>query len=227
MKENHFNNSLANINEAFDNVTFRYRINGFAEACRMDGLFPPKKAGVIFSTPDTSNLSDNEYKHSYFISAGENQEAYGKSITLNGQYDELFFTFINVYNKERLDTRIVDLPFYISLEKKIDENTFKITMETIAKQRTKFTLSKSCEFQDRTISNNIVFYANIMDFSTILKIVKSFVYNPCLVYNNYNEMMTKQKVVFTSSMVDKAAMQDENLDKPIGPIGKIFKKIIG
>ena len=228
MEGNNKDVNLASISEVFNNKTFRYRINGFAHACKMYDVGVVNRAGVIFNTAgfDKYGNPKTSDEHSYFIAVNEGFDQNNNSVTLSGEHDDLHFVFTNYYHKEKLDRKIVDLPFSLSLEKKIDEVTYKMNIETIEKQRTKFVITKSCEFKDRTLNNNIVFYANILEFSTILKLVESFVYNPCLVFDSYSEMMEKMKVVFTTSMVGKVAMQDEELDKPCGKIKKLFGKIV-
>ena len=70
-----------------------------------------------------------------------------------------------------------------------------------------------------------MFYANVMDFSKILKLVESFVYNPVLVFNTYNEIEKKYYHTYTYNELSKVAMQDEKLDKPMGKIKKMIKRI--
>ena len=229
MEENKFNVNLANISDVFNNKTFRYRINGFAHACHMHDIGVFSNSSVLFNCEGFSKLGNKKTseEHSYFISTSASNSQKGKSITLSGQYNDLIFSFINYYNKEKLDKKIIDLPFFISLIRTIDEITYKFTMETVDGARTKFMIIKSREFKNETLHDDIVFYANVNDFSEILKLVKSFIYNPKLVFDTYNEMMQQQHIVFTNNMLNKMAMQDTKLDKPVGKIKKIVKKIIG
>lgn len=227
MKETNYDVNLANISDIFDNKTFRYRINGFAQACGMEDMTIFKNSGLVFTTPKANNYDIDENKHSYFISVNENSKVYGKSITLNGQYEDLFFTFINQCgNKVKLDKKIIDVPFYISLEKKIDNDTYKFEIETVEGMRTKFYMAKYTELKGHTLHDDLCFYANVMDFSKILKLVKGFVYNPQLCFNTYSEMVHQQKIVFTNNMLDKMVMQDEKLDKPKSKIKKIMQRIL-
>ena len=227
--------NLAKMCEEFNNKTFIYRINGFAHACKINnieiptnlvlngGKVVPGNVGVLFNTKK-SKQAGNETD--YFISANSNTYPTGKTITLSGQYGDLTFSFINYYDKERLDKKIVDLPFAIYLEKKIDKYTYKFDIETVDGPKTKFTIIKYRELKDRTLYDDVTFYANVFDFSKILKLVKSFVYNPILVFNTYNEINQKYQHVYTNSELSKGIMQDESLDKPVGKIKKIVKRII-
>ena len=228
MDENKNDVHLADMNEILNNKTLRYRINGFAYACNMRDIGVLSNSGVLFNTSgfDKYGNKENSDEHSYFISLNEHDRLYGKCITLKGQYEDLTFTFINHCGKNiKLDKKIVDLPFYISLEKKVDNETYQFEIETDTGMRTRFLMIKYTDFKDHSLHDDLCFYSNVSDFSKILKIVKSFVYNPKLGFDIYSEIMKKQQIVFTSSMVDKMAMQDEKLDKPMGKVKKIIKRI--
>ncbi len=215
--------NLANMNEILNNKTLRYRINGFARACNMQDIGVLGNSGVLFNASGFDRYGNRQTsdEHSYFISLNEHDRLYGKCITLKGQYEDLSFTFINHCDRKvKLDKRIVDLPFSISLEKKIDDDTYKLDIDTIEGVRTKFSLRKYREFKNQTLHDDIAFYANVMDFSKILKIVKGFVYNPKLCFDTYDEVMREQKIVFTNNMLNKMVMQDEKLDKPMSKVKK-------
>ena len=163
MENNNVN--LADMNELFNNKTFRYRINGFAYACKMKDIGVLGDSAVLF---DSDGLTSDENK-GYFISVNKNEYPTGKTVTLTGQYEDLHFTFINYYSKEKLDKKIVDLPFSIVLTKPIDSDTYRLEMETVEGMRTKFAIYKYREFKDRTLVDDVKFYANVLDFSKILK----------------------------------------------------------
>lgn len=230
MKENQNNINLADMNDAFNNKTLRYRINGFAYACNMRDIGITRRAGVLFNGSGLNNYRNNKVinEHSYFISTSESSDKKVKSVSLSGQYNDLSFSFVNYYDHEKkLDRKIVDLPFSISLEKKVDDYTYQFDVKTDNGDRVKFIFTKYKEDKNRTLRDEVAFYANVLDFSKILKIVKSFVYNPQLVFNTYNEIMQQQHIVFTNNMLDKMVMQDANLDKPMGKIKKKIKSIVG
>jgi len=220
--------NLAGMNDIFNNKTFRYRINGFAYACNLKDIGILGNSAILFNTTgfDKYGNKENSDEHSYFISINEQDYSKGKSVILKGQYDDLVFTFINYYKKEKLDKKIIDIPFYISLEKKIDKDKYEFVIETVHDMKTKFSMAKCTEYKDRTLNNNISFYANVTDFSKILKLVKGFVYNPQLGFDTYSEIIHQQSIVFTSNMLDKMVMQDENLDKPVGKIKKLINNIM-
>ena len=219
---------LAGMSELFNNKTLRYRINGFAYACNMQDIGILGNSRVIFNCAgfDKYGKKKTNDEHSYFISVNEQTHHEKKGVVLKGQYDDLTFTFINYYNKEKLDKKIIDIPFYISLEKKIDKDKYQFDIETVDGMRTKFSIIKCTEYKNKTLHDDLCFYANVTDFSKVLKLIKSFVYNPKIYFDTYNELVKKKKIVFTNSMLCKMAMQDENLDKPVGKVKKIMKKIM-
>lgn len=220
--------NLADNNEILNNKTLRYRINGFASACNMHDIGSMGNSGVLFNKSGIDRYGNKEEsdKPNYYISLTSHDRLYGKCVTLKGQYEDLSFTFINQCGRNvKLDKKIVDIPFYISLEKKIDNDNYKFEIETVEGMRTKFSMAKDIEFKDHTLHDDLCFYANVMDFSKILKLVKGFVYNPQLGFNTYNDMIHQQKIVFSNNMLDKMVMQDEKLDKPMSKIKKIMQRI--
>ena len=232
MKDN-----LAEMNEIFNNKTFTYRINGFAHACGMkeldtsdrktikDGKVYYGYNQVLFNKKrGRKEGSDTNY---YIVVNTSNNNPYGYGVTISGYYDDLNFSFTNYYDLNKdLDRKIWELPFNITLYKNIDKDIFYLNIETVCDMQTKFTISKSREYKDKTVSSNISFYANILDFSNILKLVKSFVYNPKLMYTTYNEIIKSRKIVLNSNEINKGIMQDEALDKPVSKVIKKVNKII-
>ncbi len=211
--------NLSKMNELFDNKTLIYRINGFAHACKMDDVKVIENSEMIF------NMTNPIY---YITTSTVDNDSRGQGITINGCYDDLFFSFTNFYKERKnLNRKIMELPFSIDLVKKIGEDTYELQVETINGMETRFNITKLQEYRDRTISTNTTFYANVREFGSVLKLVKSFVYNPVLVWIIYNEVINKKKIVLTGSDLQKGCMQDERLDKPICKTQKILKKIIG
>ena len=220
MEDEKFRINLASMNEVFNNKTLRYRINGFAYACNMQNIGIMRDSGVLFDT----NGFNSKNESGYFISTSKSDNPLGKSVTISGQYNDLFFIFTNYYKNENLDKRIIDLPFLISLSKKDEKSSYNLDIETIDKARTKITIYKLWE-ADCLFYDDVSFYVNINDFSKVLKLVKSFVLNPVLVFNTYDDMRKQYKMVYKSSDLNKAIIDDENLDKPMGKIKKIVKRI--
>lgn len=226
MEEIIYDVNLSGMNEIFNNKTFRYRINGFAHACGMKNIGVLGNSGVLFSAKGYNKYVNDTNELGYFIAINEDDYVSCKKVGISGHYEDLNFVFTNYYQKEKLDKKIVDLPFYIFLTKKINDDTYDLVIKTDDGKRTQFKISKYRDLKDRTIYDHVIFYANVTDFSTILKLVKSFVFNPILVFNTYNEIQHKYKAVYTNNDLDKGIMQDEKLDKPVKGIKKLVKKII-
>ena len=240
MEENIFNVNLADMDSVFNNKTLRYRINAFAYACKMEdikvmknisvkngGSYDEGGSGVIFSTDGFKGNKRTCEGPNYFIAVNKYDKGeFGKNIVLSGHYDNLSFSFINYYDNKKLNRKVVELPFKISLAKLIDNDNYKLDIETVNGYETKITFSKYREHKKRTISYTHDFYVNILDFSLVLKLVKSFAYNPELVFASYNEVLNNKKITFTNADMKKGIMQDNNLEKPIGKVKKIFKTII-
>ena len=245
MGENTFSVDLASMDSVLNNKTLRYRVNGFAYACGMkdigatklvaidtywlNSLGPSKEVDVnnaaIFSTLGNKRTCEGP---NYFISINKNEHGlFGKNIIISGYYNDLSFAFTNYYDNKNIDKKVVELPFSISLAILIDEDNYTLNIETVRGVETKFTISKYREFKKRTTSRMQTFYANVLDFSNVLKLVKSFVYNPQLLFNTYNSIIESKKTVITNGDLNKGIMDDERLDKPVGKIKKKIKAIIG
>lgn len=226
-------NKLAKMNKVFDNKTLSYRINGFAKACNMDNLFTAPRINdqVIFNK---RNKDSNETN--YYIVVNPSIDANGT--TISGYYGDLNFAFSNYYNSEEdLDSEIKELPFSISLYKtfgkvksiidpknitrntkdsdvlSVKNYTFHLIIETEG-ELTKFVIEKFQEKKSNTVYSRVAFYNNSVDFSEVLKLIRSFVYNPELVFITYGEVMKNKMVLFSNEEIDSAIMEDHSLDKP-------------
>lgn len=232
------NNQLAEMNEVFNNQTLTYRINGFAKACGMNNLFTAQRINkqVLFNKRKKDSKEEN-----YYIVVNPSIKEDG--ITISGYYGDLNFAFSNYYSEnDDLDSDIVDLPFSISLYKTfgkvkpiIDPKhvtrdtkdsdvlsaknyTFHLTIEKEG-EKTKFIIEKFQEKKSNTLYSRLAFYNNSIDFSEVLKLIRTFVYNPELVFITYGEVMKNKMVLFSNDEIDSAIMEDHSLDKP-------FEKVI-
>ena len=226
--------ALEALREDFSNKTLSYRIHGFSVACDMEAdvkVF--NNSGVIFSSAGLSsyNRDKKSDEPAYFIAVSDTKNNnHGSGVTISGNYSDLSFSFTNYYAKEdyeKLDKKIREIPFDIILSKTIEyekagNEAYELKISTIQGIWTKFTINKSYEFKNKTISANEEFYANVLDFEDILKLVKAFVFNPKLFFMTYNEEVRKKKIVLSTPALKKGIMQDEKLDKPAE---KIMKKI--
>ena len=244
MEENNFKVKLSDMDTVFDNRTLRYRINGFAHACKMEdvevikniainkpywlnsGVYEEHRvnSAVVFSTKGNKRTCEGP---NYFIAVNKKDKGeFGKNITLTGHYNDLSFSFVNYYEKQKNDHKVHELPFKISLAKLIENDNYLLDIETVNGIEKRVTFSKYREHKKRTISYKHTFYVNIQDFSKVLKLVKAFVYNPSLVFATYNEIMENKKMVLTGNDFDKAIMQDKQLDEPVGKVKKIVRKVV-
>lgn len=206
MKNKDFDVNLAVINENFNNKTLRYRINGFAYACN-----------II----DFKNANEEES-----IKVSKNINPLGTSITIGGEYNDLNFFFTNYYRKEKLDKKILDLPFSILLTKNVDKDLYGLNIETISGKKTQFVIYRYCLTVDnQTICDDVRFVSSISDFSQVLKLIKNFVDNPITVFNTYNDIACKYERYFDKDDLEKGIIEDEYLDKPNGKIKKLCKKL--
>ena len=244
--DNKYNVDLSGINRLFNNKTFNYRINGFAYACRIEGV--ETLSNIVLHADYVGgfrnmNKSDIEYGQTllgkkkngnseidYFFTATTAKDNNNiQSITLNGHYGDLRFTFTNyckIKELYKLDKKVMDLPFSIHLAKAVDRDNYVLKIETVNGIETKFTYSKYREHKKRTISYTHSFYCNILDFESVLSFVKSFVYNPELAFSKCEEIRENKKVTYTENDLNKVVMKDANLEKPVGKVKKIVKTIM-
>jgi hypothetical protein len=235
-------NQLSEMNEVFNNQTLRYRINGFAKACNMIDLdYSSRKRisdrviskirylkqdkdekGKIVLVPCTKEEEKNNSIKKvvdtvyYIVINKSDQNEFGNGITISGYYKDLTFSFSNYFSdNEDLDKYIKELPFSINLYKKINDQSFRLEIKTINGSETLFTLSKSEDYKTHIANEKISFYKNVVDFSEVLKVIKSFVYNPEFIFINSSEVIKTRKVVFTDEELDRSLMQDKELDKGV------------
>ena len=204
MEENNYNVDLAEISEDFNNKTLRYRINAFAYACNME------------------DIDNKNFKVSKHINA------LGTSIILGGEYQDLHFNFTNYYKKEKLDKKIIDIPFGLSLTKKVNQDLYGLNIDTDNGKKTQFTIYRYCSMNNpdkETICDDVRFVTNIVDFSQVLKLIKAFVSNPKLVFDTYNEINYKFERFYKQDDFEKGIIDDEKLDKPTGKLKNLVKKV--
>jgi hypothetical protein len=137
-----------------------------------------------------------------------------------GNYNDIEVSFTNFTDKDKNYNKINELPFRLSIVKNFNDYIYTMDIVTIANPKVKFIIRKNSE--KMMLPLVISFYANILDFSLILKLVKSFVVNPELVHTNYSEIIKQKSTGFTNGDLIKGITNDESLDEPV----KGFKKLI-
>lgn len=211
--------------EELESKTLSYRFNGFIYACDIDlresdwiKEISPMRIPYI-----NKKYEDSNKKYNVNFSRNYNHEK-GNSMFVIGEYNNLKFLFMNYYDEDKKIDKINEIPFHITLGKSYNEFAYQLDMETISKTNVKFFIKKLKEKSLVVIPNTLTFTADVTDFGKILKLVKSFVHNPELVFIAYNEIMNRKEVSFSNKELSVALVEDEKLDKPKKKKRKILKK---
>lgn len=207
--------------EELNSKTLEYRINGFIYACNMDLA---NSECVKYVSPNRTQFINkrNDDKYDIHFTRLCDREK-GNSFVLLGKYGKLNILFINYFAEDKRKGRINEIPFCVSLGTMYNNLAYQLDMNTISKSRVKLVLKKIKEGE--MIPNIINFEVNINDFSKVLKLVKSFVNNPELVFVAYREILNRKNVVFTNRELDVGLVVDEKLDKPTSKTQKILRKL--
>ena len=190
--------------------TLTYRINNFIKACNMnlsDGIISKENSSLI-------NIKSDDYDLKFFKDSNEQE---GNSFVLIGNYDDIEVSFTNFYDNDKKVNKINELPFRLSLVKNYNDIIYTMDINTTTYPTVKFTIGRNKE-----LPQVISFQANILDFSIILKLVKSFTTNPEFVYDTYNNIINQKNIILTNGDLNKGIIKDDSLDEPV----KGFKKII-
>ena len=126
--------------------------------------------------------------------------------------------------QQNLNDIVNEIPFHILLSKEYKDAAYQLEINTGQNLKAKFIIKKNKESD--ILPSVVTFQANVNDFGRILKLVKSFVHNPDLVFRVYDEKLNSKEVIFTNKDLDAALVVDEKLDKPVSGIQKIIKKVI-
>ena len=211
--------------EELDSKTLKYRINKFIYACGMD-LSDSLWVKDISST----NLpyifkkkTDGDITYSINFARDYDREK-GRNFILIGEYNGLKLMFVNYFEKDKRNDIVNEIPFHILLSKEYKDAAYQLEINAGQNLKAKFIIKKNKESD--ILPSVVTFQANVNDFGKILKLVKSFVHNPDLVFRVYDEKLNSKEVIFTNKDLDAALVVDEKLDKPVSGIQKIIKKII-
>jgi hypothetical protein len=229
------NNKLAGMNEVFNNQTLTYRINGFQDACSMNDITIKKSRTSLFHKRDNNEEDTTpDYCISLFV---EDIDDDLEGIRISGYYDDLNFVFNNFHVKsDDLDSEIINLPYDISLYKTIrkGDKTFEDTLTYVHNsdgleykidnwvyhliikdddEVTDFTIKKYREGKSSTIVSSKSFYTDSIDFGIVLKVIKSFSYNPELFYTTISEIINNKLIRFNNFELDRVLMEDKGLDQ--------------
>ena len=190
-------------------ITMEYRVNSFLKACNL--LLNDKEYDKILK----------QYEHTYtrgliYNLGKENQisiyavkqqdDKYGDYIHINGKTKNMVFSFDNYYEERKIDKRILELPYKMDIVKEYNNSIYEIKINAMYNGEFIFDITKD----DNTIS----FYINPIELHKMLKIINSFVNNPEVVYNTYNEIMYNKKFIFSSSDLNKGSINGIEFEKP-------------
>ena len=203
MEEYSYCNELKNgfdIKE-LDSMTLSSRIDGFVSACNLDlsNSLCEKLISVTRVSYVNKKLNEDKLKYNINFARGYDDKL-GRYFIIIGKYNDLDLLFTNYYGKDRNLNKINSLPYQITLMKMFDNYNYSINIESNG-LKTKFELVKRKD--DNELNNTLAFYANVRDFNKTLMIVKSFVNNPKVVFDTYNEVMNSKKVSFSTNDLDQ------------------------
>ncbi len=210
--------------EELESETLKYRINKFMYACGMDLTesswekdISTTRLPYIYKKMDDEAINyDVRFARSY-------DREKGKCFILIGKYNDLNLMFINYFDKDKRKNRVNEIPFHILLSKNYGA-AYQLEIRSTSSTHAKFFVKKNIPFD--MLPNVVVFQADVKDFGQVLKLVKSFVHNPALVFKIYDAQINSKEVVLTNKDLSSALVVDENLDKPLSGVQKVIKKII-
>ena len=207
-----------------ESATLKYRINGFIYACNMnleDSICVKRISPTRL--PYINKKKEEETSYDINFTLGRDREK-GRSTILLGKYGDLNVYFVNYYDQDKRKDRVNEIPFQIVVAKMYHDYAYQIDIQTVSNSQVKFIIKKSKESE--MLPGIVSFLANITDFSKVLKLVKSFVHNPELVFVAYDNVVNSKDIVFTTRDLNVALVKDEKLDKPTSKTGKILKKLL-
>jgi hypothetical protein len=227
MSEYNFCHDIKNIYgiSELNSKTLEYRLNGFIYACNMN-----LEEGIYTKCISSNRLpyinkkrEDVKINYNINFALGHDREK-GNNTIFIGKYNDLNLYFINYYNKDRNKDRVNEIPFQITLGKMYRDYTYQIDIRSVNESRIKIAVKR--DKKTEMFPSVVSFTVNVNDFGKILKLVKSFVYNPELVFITYDEVVNRKELLFTVKDLNAGLVEDEKLDKPLSKTGKILKKLI-
>lgn len=201
--------------------TLKYRINGFLKACNMnlENSICTKDISDFKLEYVNKNNQEEQYNINFYLSYNDK----GNNVTMSGDYNDLNFRYINYYDNDKNYNKINEIPFYIDLKKEYEDFKYELEVITLNKSRTRFIIRKS---NDKMLLPYIImFQANVLDFSIILKLVKAFVSHPELVFKSYKDVMDKKNPTLTCGDLGKGIIEDDSLDEPVTGVKKIIRSL--
>ena len=183
--------------------TISYRINNFLYACNINMEDGVNKSIVNSDAYKMARkeLDNNNYIEISFLNNDSKND--NKSFILEGKVNDLAFSFINNYDVSVMKEAVKELPFNINITKYYNDFEYNLKMESVDKKRVFFRIHRK-HINNNMLNSQQAFYANILDFSKILRTIKSFNNNPWAFYKTsedilYNEIDAR----FTNTQINK------------------------
>ena len=141
----------------------------------------------------------------------------GFLIHVEGNYENLEFSINNYIGKKNLDKKIREIPFSFHIKRYLDDSIYEIHMNTAFEKEIHFVFIKD--------NKKMCFNANVLEFANILNLIKTFVINPEIVFNKYEEIIDNKRIMFTNGELNKPVETYEEFEKPASKLVKKIKKI--
>ena len=206
--------------DVLDSKTLNYRLNGFIYACGMDLSDGTNKQLVGGYELPLFERTLTDSNNRVLLTWTRDTEK-GDGVILDGEYNDLKCLFINYYEKDKNKNKVNQLPFIVSMKKKVDDTYYMLRMETDLAPRVQFYLATL----NGDVLNETVFYASVLEFSKILRIVQAFNNDPEMVFSKYAHTFDNKKVFFASRELNSVMQNDKKLDEPYSKFVKKIKMI--
>ena len=206
MEENVLYGKLSDVCNCNKNTIIADRVNSFAQTCGMKEFKLSKVRGT-----DIRTISGNLYPESkspdFFINSRE-------------IVDELGNDFLNYYNRDELY-----LPFILILNKAAGNDEYVFLIQSVSDEDIMFSITKNYFRRSNIAIDICTFYYKTKDFKDVLRIIRTFVYNPEFAFVTYKTIYDNKmpkKIEFNREDLDGTIMHDVNL----GPLSETEAKKI-
>ena len=199
-------------------ITMEYRVNSFLKACNLDLNNKEyekilKQYEHVFTRGLIYNFGTKDQFSIYAVK--QQDDKFGDYIHINGKDKNMVFSFDNYYEERKIDKRILELPYRISIKKEFNGSIYEIKINGMYNGEFIFDICKD--------DNSISFYTNPIELYKILKIVNSFVNNPMVVYDAYSDVMYSKKIMFSNKDLYKGSINGIEFEKPENKLVKKMK----
>lgn len=176
--------NLAAIDSDYYNPTFKYRINGFAEACGIHD--------IDFVPDSCKAYKEDEDKNVIYDITSENDFKDGiKSYELTGIYHNLFFSFINLIRpgESISNKKEQNFKFIMILCKTYDETTYKLY---ICPEYFHYFIKIEKENKTKATKDEVKLKLHIRNMDKVFKIAKLFNANPEQFYEIFSKELSQK-----------------------------------